>query len=138
MNEIFYDDEVFRQSEMYQNFIRENPLTGCLKIRATSANEAVPIENINIRISKQINGYKIIFFEGKTDTSGMINNIILPAPNETENDEIIPLFTTYDIEAIYSPNNFKANYKVSIIPNVCLIQYINIVPGSGEMIRNGY
>ena len=138
MNQINYDDESFKQTDIYQNFIKENPLTGCLKIRATGANEAVPVENINITISKQINDYKIIFFEGKTDTSGMINNIILPAPSENTNDEIIPLFTTYDMEASYSPDNFKNNYKISVIPNVCLIQYINIVPGAGEMMRIGY
>lgn len=129
MSVINFNDVAFKETATYQNFKRENPVFGCLKIRATSANEAVPIENVNIRISKQLGTDTVIFFEGRTDSSGMINNIELPAPPEVTSDEVIPTFTMYTVESTYMPDNVNKIYNVPISANICIIQYINIVPG---------
>ena len=65
----------FMKTNEYMDFIRKNPGIGNLKIRAYTASEALPVSGLNIIVSSIIAGNRIIFYSGKTDTSGMIPNI---------------------------------------------------------------
>ena len=60
MNTYYFNDPDFMKSDLYKDFIKENPSTGFLRIRAYSANEALPVEGIKIRIKTD---YKDIFGE---------------------------------------------------------------------------
>lgn len=133
--ELFYTNKLLDNDPKYQEFIRNSPGYGYLKIRASSANEAVPVEGLKIIVSKQIGNNKVIFFEGKTDYSGMINDIALPAPKPITNDEIAPTFNEYDVEAINK--DIDKNYNISVCCGFTVIQYINVIP-SGTQIRNYY
>ena len=129
MNKINFNDNDFINSKTYRDFIKDNPSTGCLNIRTYSANYAVPIDDVRIIVSKIIDDYEVIFYEGLTDQSGMINSIILPTSNTNSNDLEIPKATTYNIEAIY--DNISRKYSVLIYSNLCVVQDINIVPVGG-------
>ena len=48
------NDSEFVNSDMYKNFINENPGRGYLKIRAYSASQAVPISGLQVVVSKNI------------------------------------------------------------------------------------
>lgn len=133
--ELFYTDKLLESDDSFQEFIKDSPGTGYLKIRASSANEAVPVEGLNIKVSKEIGNNKVVFYEGQTDYSGMINDIILPAPMAITNDLIEPKFNTYKIEA-YN-NEIKQEYDISICCGFTVIQYINVTP-SGNDIRRLY
>ena len=133
--ELFYTDKSLENDFSFQEFIKNSPGTGYLKIRATSANEAVPVEGLNIKVSKEIGNNKIIFYEGKTDYSGMINNISLPAPMAITDDLVEPNFTEYLIEA--TNKDIKQEYTISICCGFTVIQYINVTPTVNE-IRNYY
>lgn len=122
------NDENFKNSEMYQRFLRENPSSGFLKIRAYAANQAVPISNLKIVITKDIENNNVTFFEGTTNDSGVIERIILPAPLLNQNDLIAPASTTYEIRATYTPDNITQIFRVNMYENVGVIQNINIVP----------
>ncbi len=128
--------ELLKNNKDYQLFISQNPGTGTLKIRASSANEALPISNVKIIVSKKIGNDTIIFFEGQTDNSGMINNIKLPTPRKIQNNEEIPIFTEYDLEAKYEPSNFYKKYEISLCCSISIIQYINITPNVNYEMRN--
>lgn len=128
MNIVNFDDQSFKNTQTYNNFLNNNPTTANLNIRASSANEALPISNVRIIVSKDIDNYKVIFFDGYTDTSGMINRIKLPTPSRISNDLDVPQGTLYDIEAIYTPDNLDRKYKVLMYPDICTVQNINIVP----------
>ena len=128
MNTYKIDDENFKNTSLYQNFINANPSQGFLKIRAYAASQALPISNLKIVVSKIIESNKIIFFEGITNSSGVIERIVLPAPKLDQNNLDAPNSTTYDIEATYQDNNSADSYKVSIYENIYVIQTINIVP----------
>ena len=67
----------FMNTKSYQDFIKNNPGKGNLKIRAYAASEALPVSGLRIVVSSTINNQKIIFFDGLTDSSGMINTISL-------------------------------------------------------------
>ena len=112
----------------FQNFLRDNPGRGTLKVRASSANAAVPVEGVRVIVSKKIGNNTIIFFNGSTDESGMINGISLPTPPAVSSDEVVPKFADYNMEAIYPPENMDKNYSISICCSVSVIQYINITP----------
>ena len=116
----------FMKTNDYTDFIKENPGIGRLKIRAYAASEALPISNLKIVVSSIISGTKVIFYEGFTDTSGMIPNISLPAPSLIDNLEV-PKTIKYDIEA--SMNNNTSNFSINIYDGICVVQNINFVPG---------
>lgn len=128
MNTVSFDDDAFKSTSEYNSFIRENPGVSNLNIRATAANLALPISGVRIIVSKNIGSYKVIFFEGITDSSGIINNIKLPTPSPVNNDLDVPSGTIYEIEAIYPKDNINKKYSVLMYPNVYTIQNINIVP----------
>lgn len=134
MNTYNIKDEEFLNSSSYQDFIKENPTEGYLKIRAYAASQAIPISGLNIIISKIIDNNRIIFFEGATNESGIIERIVLPAPRLLESNLDAPNSTEYDISATYSVDNMETNYKVKIYENVYVIQNISVVP---EMNQGG-
>ena len=127
MNQVYYfNDPVFKQTNIYQKYIQLNPTFGYLNIHSYAANAALPIEGMKIEISKNISNQKIIFFEGSTDNSGMIANIPLPTPNISSNDEEIPASQEYEISAKYE--NQTLNFIIKMYANIQVNQNINIVP----------
>lgn len=130
MNTYYFDDESFINTNSYSKFINENPTEGYLKIRAYAANQAVPIKGVKIIVSKIIDNNKVIFFEGSTNESGLIENITLPAPSQNPNDLEVPNRTTYDINAKYIPDNIDRNYKANIYEDLKVIQTIIIAPNT--------
>lgn len=135
MNIVNINDTNFINTKTYKDFMDSNPGRGTLMIRANAAKEAIPISDLNIVVSKTIDNYKIIFFEGKTDNSGMINNLILPTPAPNKNDLIIPASTTYEISANTKDNSISKIYTVNMYNNIHVVQTINIIP---EMNERGY
>ena len=79
----------------------------------------------------------ILAFEGKTDESGMINGITLPAPAKVKTNEDIPEFTKYDLNATYLKSNFKKTYPISVCCGITIVQHINIIPNASQE-RNIY
>lgn len=128
MNTYNINDENFKNTEVYRSFINDNPVNGYLKIRAYSASGAIPVRGLKIVVSTEYEGNTIIFFDGFTDTSGVIEKITLPAPRLNSDNMDIPSRTTYDISATYPPNLVDLKYKVNIYEDVFVIQNINIVP----------
>lgn len=128
MNTYNFTDENFKKTESYQNFIKTNQSEGYLKIRAYTASQAIPIANLRVVVSKNIDNNKIIFFDGVTNSSGVIERIVLPSPKQNSNDLVTPSSITYDIAATYEPSNISNNYKINIYENIYVVQTINIVP----------
>ena len=128
MKTYYYNDESFMNTDSYNNFIKENPSEGYLKIRAYAANQAVPIANLKIIISKVIDNNNVIFYDGMTNESGLIENIILPAPKQNPDDLDVPNYTKYDITAYYEPDDLEKKYKANIYEGIRVIQNILIVP----------
>lgn len=128
MNNFNVNDENFINSQLYKDFIKDNPVYGYLSIRAYAANEAVPISNLRIVVSTNIGDNNVIFFEGYTNSSGVIERITLPAPRLDLSNLDAPNKTTYMITATYAPNNVSRTYMVNMYENVSVIQNINIVP----------
>ena len=120
-------------NEIYKKYLKDNPGRGNLRIRAYAANGAVPISNLKVVVTKDIDNNKITFYEGVTNESGIIERITLPAPIINSDNLIQPNSTTYDITATY--NNIDLLYKINMYDDVCVVQNISVVPdiGMGEI-----
>lgn len=134
MNTYYFNDTNFKNTQIYRNFISEYPSVGKLKIRAYAASEAIPISNLQIIISTIYNDNNIIFFDGRTDSSGVIEEIQLPTPKQNTNNLEVPTRLTYDITAKNDIGTINKVYKVNMYENVCVVQTINIIP---DMNMNG-
>ena len=128
MNTYNFNDATYVSTESYKKFINNNPTTANLNIRTSAANDAIPIGGVRIIVSKEIDDNKIIFYDGLTDESGMINDIKLPTPKLNTDDLEAPNGIFYDLEAIYSEDNIDRKYKILMYPDICVVQNINIVP----------
>ena len=132
MNTFFINDEGFKNSEVYKDYLKDNPSIGFLKIRAYTANEAVPIKGVSITVKKEIEGADVVFFRGVTDESGIIEKIPLPAPKLDDNNLEVPNYTKYEV--IASLNKDSTTYVVNIYENIYVTQTINVVPKMGDNI----
>lgn len=120
------DDKEFLNSELYRSFINANPGLGFLKIRAYAASQAIPISGLSVQVSKDIGGNKVIFFEGVTNESGVIEKISLPAPRMESDNMLAPVITTYDVGTSYEGDDRV--YKVNVYDNIYVVQNINVTP----------
>lgn len=126
----FFNKE-FRKTKIYQDFINNNKGSGNLKIRAYAAREALPLEGLHIVVSTIYQNNKIIFFDGYTDASGMIEKLSLPAPITNDDNLIVPLSTKYEIYAEDSINSYVQDFFVNMYDGICVVQNIHFIPEGG-------
>ena len=133
--------EEFKQMEEYQKFIIENPSVGHLKVEAFTAYKSIPIENAEILITKDFDDFKVVFFDGYTDSSGVISNIELPAPISEANSKTynIPKYTLYDLTAIHVGYESIKKYDIGMFGDVNILQYVKMIPqfNTDEVDSNG-
>ena len=125
--------EEFQKLEEYQNFIRENPDVGVLKIQVFTAGGAIPLSNTNILVMKEVGDYNVLFFNGVTDALGVIDNIVLPTPERVVNNTDLPKYTFYEVSAIHTGYQDIRQYMISMFGGIKVIQYIRLAP---EVIRS--
>lgn len=128
MNNVKITDSSFINSAIYKRFMDENTGRGILNIKASFANQALPITNLRVIVSKEIENINVVFFDGVTNISGIIGKIILPTPPLDNDDLVAPKMTIYKITAVY--NNKEYSYNVNMYDGICVVQNINIVPSN--------
>ena len=114
----------------YEEFLKNNSKTGTLKIQAYTAGGALPVDNVKVKISKTINGVKEELYTLLTDTSGIIDNIVLPAPDRSLSltpGNVKP-FATYEIEATHPKFIAQKFLSVPIFDGIESIQPLQMVP----------
>lgn len=126
----FINLEEFKKTESYQDFIKQNPSTGTLKVEVFTAYQAIPISDTKILVTKEIDDKTVLFFSGITDSSGMISDIKLPSPEENKDYKPggNPQYTMYDVTAIHEGFERIKKYNVAIFGNTGVIQYIKMIP----------
>ena len=122
--------EEFSKTDDYQGFVGVNPKQGSLKVMAFTAYQAIPIENAEIIITKEIGGNNVLFFRGYTDSSGIIDNITLPAPTSGYDDNSFQTSSTtsYKLTAIKDNYDCVKQYIINMIGDVKVLQYIKMTP----------
>lgn len=122
--------EEFKRTDLYNDFIKENPDLGRLKVQAFTAYGAIPVSDAKIIISKDIEEYTVVFFQGVTDSSGIIDNIMLPAPVTvtSETPEVVPKYTVYKLTAFHQAYETLKSYSIGVFGGVNIIQYVKMLP----------
>lgn len=133
MNIINYEE--FKKMAEYEKFINENSDFGLLKVQVFTAYNAIPIPNTEIIISKTFGDLKVVFFRGVTDSSGIIDNISLPAPISSSASSLeAPNYTIYDLTAINVGYESIKQYAIGMFGGIKVIQYVKMTP---EIILEG-
>lgn len=104
--------------------------SGRLKIQAFAADGVYPVVAANVKVYKK--GFSYPYFEGYTDSSGIIESIVLPAPLGIATDlppEIEP-FSKYDIIITHPKFVTKKYLDVPIFNNINSIQTVQLIPKS--------
>lgn len=117
-------------NKTYSEFLKENPKTGQLKIQANTAGGSLPTPGVLITVSKDFKDGKKVFFEGKTDSNGIINGVVLPAPNRSLSEtpsNIIP-YASYYITAVHSEYESEEYINTNIFDGIKSIQPVRLVP----------
>lgn len=122
--------EEFKKTDEYQKFHEENPSNGRLKVEVFTAYQAIPVSNTEILVTKDIGDKIVIFFDGLTNSSGMISDIELPAPPEDKNFKPgSPVhYTNYDVTAIHDGFEKIKKHDIAVFGNTGIIQYIKMIP----------
>lgn len=87
----------------YQEYIDENKGRGSLKIQASVAQEAFPIKDVNVDVSMIYKGKRYSLYNDTTDSSGIVNEIVLPSklsaesqnPQTAEDSDTVYLVSAY-------------------------------------------
>ena len=119
------DPQTITPEVTYEEFLKQNPDIGFLKVQAFGAQMAVPISNISVVIKKHFLDMEKVFFEGVTDASGIIDNISLPAPpqnlSEGPNPSSLP-FSVYSFSASHPFYSLEYPNFVQIFSGIKSIQ----------------
>ncbi len=96
----------------YTQFLSQNPYRGYLKVQAFRGEQAFPVPDVQIRVTRDFLDGERTFFEGITDQNGIIDGITLPAPSaENSLTPNGPVNT-----AVYTLTAQHPNYRTVRIP----------------------
>ena len=128
MNFISLDE--FKNTDEYNDFISNNPSVGTLKVQAFTAFEAIPVSDTQILITKQIGDNNVLFFNGMTNSSGVIDDITLPAPKPVEfiTADDYPAYTLYTLNAYHDGYEPIKTYEIGMFGDIKILQYVKMTP----------
>lgn len=96
----------------YAQFLSQNPYSGYLKVQAFRGEQAFPVPDVQIRVTRDFTDGERTFFDGVTDQNGIIDGITLPAPSaENSLTPNGPVNT-----AVYTLTAQHPNYRAVRIP----------------------
>ena len=119
------------KDKIYQEFLKENPENGILKVQVFMANQAIPIANVNILIEKEISNETLDFYNGMTNESGIIE-----AKIATINTLIKTLFTNFKADNPIIP---RSNHNLNIRhPKAIIMASTKVESGENPKFNNMY
>ncbi len=115
------------------DFESKNQGKGTLKVQAFSGREAFPIVNARVVVSKDFENGSHIFFDDLTDTSGIVENMMLSSPRKdvAQRDNSILPYSTYSIRVTHPYFITTVYESVPVFDGIASIQPVNMVPRTG-------
>ena len=129
-NTIIVDEQV----GTYKDFTMRNNGVGYLKIQASTANGIIPVQDVNVVVSKLFQDGRRTFYTLKTDANGIVDEISLRTPDKALSQtplEIQP-FSTYQIEVNHPDYIGQVYTKVPIFDGIKSIQPVKLIPNGME------
>lgn len=112
----------------YAEFLAKNPYTGQLKIQAFRGDQAFPVPQVQVSVTREFTDGRRVFFEGVTDENGIIDGIVLPAPSRVDSLTPNGPITTavYDIQAQH-PQYQTIRSQAEIFEGITAIQPLRLL-----------
>lgn len=119
----------------YEEYIREYPGRGTLKVQISVARGAFPLKNVLVDVSQVWQGVRYSLYNDVTDISGIVDNMVLPARSieSTLNFEDSQIPEAEYLVTIFHPD-FQELTDCSVIihDKTETILPISLVPLTGE------
>lgn len=123
-------------ADSYETFLSQNTGSGTLKVAVTTARKTIPLPSAEVTVTHQIGDRQHIFHQVRTNESGIVEQLPLPAPQKSLSqtpDSTQKSYASYDIQ-ITLPGYQSAFFTaVPIFDGVESIQSVDLTPG---VIRN--
>ena len=127
MNYVSYED--FQKSDYAMSFFQKNPSIGFLKIVVSAFSSAVPIDNAEVTVYKDIGDMRVVFFQGKTDVSGIIDDIMLPSPKSMNFGSLdVPDYEVYSIDVQKEGFEKIVGFMIGVFDGIKIIQNFSLKP----------
>lgn len=119
----------------YDEFLRNNPSQGIMRVQAFTADQAFPVTNAAVRVYIRLAEGERELYSGITDVDGIADNIRLPAPDSSisfnENSTIEP-YAVYSLR-VSKPGFSTAVFEgIPVFDSVKSIQPVEMVPLSSD------
>lgn len=120
-------------NEALEEYLRQNPKIGFLKMQVFTARGAIPVQGAQVTVSRRIGEGDHVFSSALTDRDGLIAPIPLPAPDRSLSEEPesqgepVP-FATYNIRTEYPGHITVENFNVPIFDGIVSIQPVSMTP----------
>lgn len=116
----------------YDEFVRDNPETGTLRIQGYIASQAYPATDAQVEIRKELEKSSYLIYSGKTDESGVYGPVKLNAPQKTYSEEFsdrLP-YASY-LVTVKKEGFITMIYKnLPVFPGIESNQTINFIPSN--------
>lgn len=111
-------------------FMQQNPESGFLRVQVFAANQAFPIPNATVVVSKRFPAEDCVFFKTQTDASGVMSRITLPAPDRLLADapSAMQPYATYDILVSHPLFTEVHLPDVAVFDSVETVQNVEMIP----------
>ena len=113
-----------------ENFMQQNPESGFLRVQVFAANQAFPVPNATVVVSKHFPTGDCVFFKTQTDASGIMSRITLPAPDRLLADapSAMQPYATYDILVTHPLFTEVHLLDVAVFDSVETVQNVEMIP----------
>ena len=122
------------EPDTYENFQQENTQSGTLRIQAFAGRQTIPVIGAQVTVSREFQDGTREFASGVTDENGILDGIILPAPDkqlsETPSGEAP--YATYDIRVSHPDYRTEIYHKVPIFAGIKSIQPVRFLSDRSE------
>lgn len=119
-----------KKYKTYEEFVRDNPETGTLRIQGYIASQAYPATDAEVEVSKELENSTYLIYSGKTDESGIFGPVKLNAPKKEYSEEFtdrLP-FANYLVKAKKDGFITMIYRNLPVFPGIESNQTINFIP----------
>ena len=110
--------------DTYESFRRRNNSAGWLRVQAFAGPQTLPVPDADVLVTRDFVDGVRRFASGKTDQSGVLDGITLPAPDNTlaQDPGTIQPYALYDIRVSHPDYRTEIYKQVPIFPGIKSIQ----------------
>ena len=119
----------------YEEYIRQYPGRGTLKVQLSVARGAYPIKNAMVDVAQLYNGVRYSLYNDVTDISGIVDNMVLPARSieSTLNFDAGMLPEAEYLITVFHPDFREVtDCRVVVHDRIETILPISLIPLTGE------